>query len=46
MLPADFRRWRRILVWSILTGGTVWLLNLVYLWKPELFSSIYSAIGL
>jgi hypothetical protein len=45
MAPADFRRWRRVLVWSVLTGGTVWLLNLIISWKPELFSSLYSLIG-
>ena len=35
MAPADYRRWKRILVWSILTGSTVWLLSLVSFWKPE-----------
>jgi len=46
MAPADFRRWKRILVWSVLTGSTVWLLSLVSFWKPELLSSIYSIVGL
>ena len=44
MAPADYRRWRRILVWSILTGSMVWLLSLVSFWKPELFSSLYSIL--
>ena len=45
MAPADYRRWRRILVWSILTGSTVWLLSLVSFWKPELFSSLLCTVS-
>ena len=40
MAPADYRRWRRILIWSILTGSTVWLLSLVSFWKLTILFSV------
>ena len=30
MSPANFRRWRRILIWSIITGGFVFTLGYLY----------------
>ena len=30
MTPANYRRWRRILVWSILTGFSIFLLDFFY----------------
>ena len=46
MSPANFRRWRRILIWSTLTGSTVWFLGLISDWNPKLLASLYSIIGL
>ena len=46
MSPANFRRWRRILIWSTLTGGTVWFLGLMSAWNPKILASLYSIIGL
>jgi hypothetical protein len=46
MSPANFRRWRRILIWSTLTGSTVWFLGLISAWNPKLLASLYSIIGL